>query len=813
MLKNYFKIALRNLSKQKLYSVINITGLSLALVVSIFSILFVTQELSFDKFHEDEDRIFRLVTVFGEGMRQDGSLSESPAVLKPTIADQVPEIEAMARIKAFEVPVKKENNSFKERIFFVEKEFFDIFSFELKRGNKSTLLDSPNEVVISESIAQKYFPDEDPIGQILNVYLSAEFHDFTVSGVIEDALENSSIQHDFLFSYNWLINFNPGQYDINEWAPNVFNFVKLDKSFGSIKEANAKLFPVIDQVRGAFLEERGFNRNSVTYELQPVSNIHLSSDVRNWPNTVLLGSAPSNILYSYILISIAIIVLIIACINYTTYSIGYSMYRGKEVGVRKTLGAGKRHIMLQFWLETLILTLISMVVGLALLQLLLPVLNSVLGLSLSLNLLMNPLQIGLLAGLWILVSIIAGSYPSLVLSGFKPQRVLKGQTKSDSGKVLSRVLVGVQYAGVLILIICLITILKQLNHIQSKSFGDEDQQVLIIRNQRSADMSHFVSYERIKSELESSGYQQITASFGAVNDDLFMIGYNRPGENNQMYARAFITDYNYFDIYNDIELKHGRFFDKEYATDTNNAIVVNEAFVKEMSLENPVGAELGTNAGRIQSDQVQIIGVVKDFHFESLHESIAPAVFLPIRESVPTRYISVKFPASKTGDLIDKASTVWNNIHPGLPIEYSFLDQRYKSFYTSEIRWKNITTYATIFGILISVMGIVALTGLSANNRRKEIGIRKILGASNSSILILLGKQFLFSLIFSFLLAAPVSHYLMSNWLQNFSYAINIGLFPFMLAGVVTLLVTILSFGLQALKAASGNPVQSLRSE
>lgn len=813
MFINFWKIAIRNLKRQKIYSIVNICGLSLALTVAVFSILFVSQEISFNKFDDSNNSVYRIVTVFGEGMRQEGMLSESPARLKSILTEQVPDIQAYTRIKAFEVPVKNENNSFKETIFFAENDFFDIFSFDLLAGNIDKVLNAPDEVVISSSISKKYFGIENPIGKTLSIYFSGTFHDFTVTGIVEDAPGNSSVQHNLIFSYQWLINWNPGQYDLNEWAPNVFNFVKVDKSAGTTKQLNNKVFSAIDQARGTFYEERGFSRNAVTYELLPVSDMHLETGVRNWPNTVLLGPAPSNILYSYILISIAALVLIIACINYTTYSIGYSLYRGKEVGVRKTLGAERVQIMAQFWIETLILTFISLSFGLMIVQLLLPTLNSVLGLNLLFTEILQPKVSLMLFLLWLLVSFLAASYPSLVFSGFQPQRVLKGLSLKGSGQKVSQTLVGVQFIGVLVLIISLITIFKQLNHIRESSFKEKDNEVLVIKNQRDTDTSYLASYEQIKSELNSKGLNSITASFGAVNDDLFMMGYNRLEGEEMMYARAFITDYNYLDIHKNIVLKEGRFYSQDFTTDQDNAIVVNEAFVKEMGINEPVGKELSTNAGAIQNEEVQIIGVVKDFHFESFHEQIKPAVFLPLRENVATRYIYVSFPTENTEQVLDVSRQAWSAVHPGLPFEYSFLDQRYEQFYQSEERWKNITKYATVLGIIISLMGIVALTGLTANTRKKEIGIRKILGASQFNLIMIIGRQFLISISLAFLVAAPLSYLLMNQWLQNFAYSVNIGAMPFIIAAATIFIITFLTFTIQAMNTTRLNPVNSLRTE
>jgi len=815
MTKRYIRVALRYIWRQKKYTFINILGLSLGIMLSLLAWLFVNHELSYDSFHEKSNSIYRVVSDPPEEIL-DGfdKLALTPAALGPTLVESYPEIVNSVRMRSFELIVQVNTKSFREKALIAEDSFFEVFSFTVANGNREQALDNPNSIVLNKKMAKKYFGNKNPVGETINVQLAGEFRSFIVSAVTENPPNNSSIYFDFLIPYQWLINFHEG-WDTGWVGYPTYNYVELAKGV-SPKDLEEKFTPIVEQHIGDQLESRGHTRDALEYLLQPITDLHLNTDVKHFPSIEAEGPPPSNIMYSFILISIALIVLIIASINYVSFSIGQSFKRAREVGVRKSLGASRKNLIFQFWGETLVLTFIALIAGIILYSLFLPAFNSIMDKQMSLQFWMDPINIIGFALIWILLSLLAGIYPSIVLSGFDPARVLKGTFVAKKKFLLSRFLVGVQFAATALLIISVLVISRQLDFMQENTFELKEDQIILIKNQRSSGRSLSDSYQLFKDLAHNNGIEYITGSYGTVGDNHHWARFSPISSDKDLEVRSVGVDYNYLDVY-DHNLISGRFYNEEIASDSISALVVNETFVKQFGLEEPIGTVMEfTGGGFDQFNNMEIIGIVEDFHFESLHTKVEPAVFMISRESyMNTRYISVKYDPgnTKTADLLGQLENIWNTVQPGLPFEYYFLDDQFEQLYKAERKWKNVVIYASAISIFIACMGLLGLTSLTINRRRKEIGIRKVLGATITNITILLGTDFFKPVLAALLLAVPITYYFLNEWLQNFAYRIELGIFPFILAILFIFSITLITISYITINAALANPVNSISQE
>ncbi len=787
MFKNYFKITLRNIKGSKLYSALNIIGLSVGLASFILIALYVQYELSFDKYHENTNRIYRVVK---EGR------TFTPAPLGPALKENFPEVEAVTRIiQNKNMVISHEQNSFLEDEFYwAGPETFKIFSIPFIMGDPETVLKNPFSIVISQKMANKYFGIEDPIGKNLNVNNQT---DFTVAGIFSDMPSNSHFVMDFIVPYKDYWQINGG--DITHWGANFSYTYFLLKEGASPEVLESKIHPVIEKpLYEQFSYKKPYPKK---YFLQPITEIHLHS------HRMQEISVNNDIKYIYLFSLIAFLILFIACINYMNLATARSIRRGKEVGMRKVVGAQRKQLILQFLGESVTMTVLALALSILLIPLVLPAFNNLVERPLSFDPVSNPqLFIGLVF-IVVFVGLFAGSYPAMSVSGFKPITVLSGVfTRSSKGKKFRNILVLFQFSITIILFICTLTIREQLIYVKNVNVGYNKDQIITMSIR---DRVVRQNIESIKTELLQ--YPDVTAvstSARLPNDiDTFISRYlnvNKPDEQITIFYNT--ADYDFIDLY-DIEIVEGRNFSRDFASDANGVFLVNEAAVKAADWESPIGQTFTPWNGQTG----KIVGIMKDFHFHSLHSPIDP-LFISLKPQDFFK-ISIKIKPTNIPVTIDFLKNTMKKFSPNYPFNYSFFDEVFDRAYHTEQRMVNIFSSFAILAILIACLGLFGLTAFAVEQRTKEIGIRKVVGASVPGIAILLSKQFTKWVLIANIMACPIAHYAMNKWLQNFAYRINIGWWTFLLAGAMTLVIAILTVSYQAIRAATANPVEALRYE
>ena len=821
MFKNYLKIAFRNLLIHKGYSIINIFGLAVGIACCMLIGLYVNNEWSYDTFHSKSDRIYR---AWAEETLENGRVilnTATPVPLQSAIRESIPEAERVTYLYRFSnlVNTKDRPNGLNESIMVVNDDFFQIFDFGLTYGNAETVFKNPTSAVISNSVAHRFFDSENPVGQTLSIRMGAEFKDFMVSGVIEDPPSNSSLSYRILIPFE-----NLDQLVSERGRSSWFNI------FGSTyvllrEDTNPdELQPKFESMMRAALGEDIYSESNYTVGLQPLTDIHLNTD---FPQGLATVSDP---VYSYILAVIALFILLIACVNFMTLSISKSASRAKEVGIRKTMGAVRNHLMYQFWGEALLMTLLSLGIGIAFAELLLPFFNDLSGTSLELQFSLK--RIPVILGFAVLVSLFSGIYPALILSGFRPVEVLKGRMNLSADKsFFRRAMVVTQFALSIALIIGTLIVKEQLNYVQNKNLGYQKEQIVVLESgftpgpQSPIEEAIERSFQR-KSifENELRGIPEVVAisvsSFSPVQTSgWFRLGF-RDSQDRQQNYHVNVVDADFIPTLG-IEIIEGRNFSEENTYDRQRAIIVNEALASYFGWENPVGKSLPGQ----QFEGHEIIGVVKDFHFESLHTPIKPLVLgmnppmlfsginnMTMSNSATPRY-SLKL---STGDLPVTIASIrnrWEKIAPGIPFDYTFVDQALDSQYREEQRLSRIVTFGSALAIIIACLGLFGLASLMVIRRTKEIGVRKVLGASSRSIILLINKEFTKLVGIAFIIAAPVAWYIMKKWLQDFAYRIEPGAGIFAIVGFSVLAIAWATVSWQSVKAAMVNPVDSLRSE
>jgi len=821
MLRNYLKIAFRNLIKHKLYSAINIFGLAVGIACCLLIGLYVHNEWSYDTFHSKADRIYR---VWAEETVDDGRVilnTATPVPLGPTLRESIPEVEHVTYLYRFSNLVNTEDHpdGMNEGVLVVNDDFFQIFDFRLLNGEKNNVLRNPGSAVLSKSTASRLFGDSNPMQKTLSIRLGSEYRDFTVTGIIEDAPSNSSLDYRIIIPYE-----NLDQLVSERGRSSWFNI--FGSTYVLLREGTepAGLKPKFESMMRGALGDEIYSESNFTLGLQPLTDIHLNTD---FPQSLALVSDP---VYSYILGAIALLILLIACVNFMTLSISKSASRAREVGVRKTIGALREHLMYQFWGEALLMTFLALGIGITLAELLLPFFNDLSGTVLELQFTMATVLVML--GITVLVSFVAGIYPALILSGFRPVEVLKGRLNLSADKSFFRkAMVVSQFALSIALIIGTLIVREQLNYVQNKNLGYQKDQIVVLESGFTpgpqSPLAEIIEKGfRRKNILENelAGIPEVQAlsvsSFSPVQTSgWFRVGF-RDNQNRQHAYHINVVDADFIPTLG-IEIVNGRNFSEENTSDRNRAIIVNEALVSYYGWENPIGKQLpGT-----QFEDHEVIGVVKDFHYESLHTPIEPLVLgmnppllfsginnMSLSNSAAPRY-SLKI---STGDLPATMTNIqnsWEKIAPGVPFDYTFVDQALDSQYREEERLSRIVTAGAILAIVIACLGLFGLASLMVVRRTKEIGVRKILGASAYSIVLLVNKEFTRLVVISFLIAVPIAWYVMSQWLQDFAYRIDLGVGLFVLAGFSALLVAWLTVSYQSVKATLVNPADSLRSE
>ncbi len=820
MIRNYLKISLRNLKRHKLYSFINIAGLSVGLTVCILILMYVQFQWSFDQFNTKSDRIYRAWVKESYASGEKHFNVATPVPLGPTLKQNIPEVDAVTRIYAFNDVVKTESDQQEtpESVMMVDPAFLKIFDFNLVRGDKNTVFGKPNSVVITPDIAKQFFGKQDPIQKTLSIKTGDKITNFVVTGIIKAPPANSSLQFQILIPFSNASAFFNQRFQHSWFNVSVETYVLLNKDI-TPTQLTGKLAAMMKQTLG-----EDYNRSHYTVGLQPLSDIHLNI---TYPTAI---ASVTNPVYSYILAVIALLILAIACINFMTLAISRSVFRGKEVGIRKTIGAERKQLITQFWGEAFLVTVIGLAVSSILATLFLPLFNQLAGTRLVLAFSWQTLLI--IGGSALLISLIAGIYPALIISGLRPSEVLKGKVKiTGNNSFFRKGMIVFQFALSIILIIGTIIINQQMEYVRTTDLGYKKDELVVLPSgfkpgPNTPVSKVFQDAQRRKQLLETklksiSGIQEISASiYTPVQSSGW---FNADFTDNQGQRHDFhfnVVDANFLSTI-DAKMVEGHFFSKKNTSDEHRGIVVNEALVKRFGWKNPIGKRLP--GPRFKNHQV--IGVISDFHYQSLHTSIEPLVLAMNPDLIfsgienisavyppSARYI-IRLHTDNIPATMDRLKQVWKEIAPAVPFEYTFVDTALDNQYRQEERLGNIVMWGSLLAIVLACLGLFGLSVFSAQQRTKEIGIRKVLGSSVARIVVLLSKDFLALVGMGFMIAIPVAWFVMNRWLENFAYHINIGLGIFLLAGAIALLIALATVSWQSIRAAVANPVESLHNE
>ncbi|WP_332734659.1 ABC transporter permease [Flavihumibacter sp.] len=811
MLFNNLKIAWRTLIKNKFFSLLNIIGLATGLACFLLIALYVIDELSYDRYHEKADRIYRVNSdiLFGGNSM---ALAVSSDMMGQTMKKDYPEVEQFTRIYASNGSrlIKKGSDYLEEmQVCHVDSTFFEVFSFQPVAGDLKNALDEPNTVVISETAAKKYFNSLDVVGKTLDVNENGGTL-YKITAVIKDMPKQSHFRYDFLFSMDNL------QYGFGDHMSHNFATYLLLRPGITAKSLEAKfpdymnrhIFPVLQQVMQIkSLDDMKKSGNSLTYSLMPIKDIHLHSGRR------AELSINSDIQYVYIFMAVAIFILLIACINFMNLSTARSANRAKEVGIRKVLGTTYQTLIRQFLTESTLLSFFSLVIAIAIAVFALPLFNSIAGKQISASQFFQPLFLVVLISIPFVIGLLAGIYPAFYLSSFKPITVLKGKLSGGSKKSnLRSVLVILQFSMAILLIVGTIVVYRQLGYIQQKKLGFVKDQVMVIHNTQvlgegtKAFKNELLRIPGVKM-VTDGGYLPVDNS--SRNDNTFSkeaVMDMKNGFNMQVWN----IDENYIPVLG-MELKQGRNFSRDFQSDSM-ALLINETTAQMLGYEDPIGKKIYKSNSNLQSELLAytIIGVVKNFHFESLKQQIGP---LCMRLGRADYTIAMKVDAARIPTMVKEVEKKFDAQAAGFPFQYSFLDASFNEMYKAEEKAGKLAFSFAVLAILIACLGLFGLAAFMAEQRTKEIGVRKVLGASVNQIMVLLSKDFLKLVAISACLAFPISWLVMNKWLQDFAFRIDIGWWVFIVAGLMAALIALFTVGFQALRAALNNPTQSLRSE
>ena len=812
MLKHYFKIAVRNLSRQKILSFINISGLSIGLACFSLFLLYAVNEFSFDRFHNNANNIYRVYrwTDAMDG-REAGGDVYMPSPLGPAMKADLPDVADYVRLRDGwgESFIKVDGAVRRMNVSYADPSLFTIFSFPLKYGTPQGALKELQNLVITRSKAKELFGTDNVVGRTIEIKIEESFVPFTVTAVAENIPANSSIQFDLLGNFNYMETTKSGKRGVNNWNRSSYiTYVQLNDGSGLVNDVQKlgafrhKYYPGDEKE----LKDRGYkwegNNPPVRFGLQPLRSGH--TDTKIFGGSIEQVN-PKTI---WILLSIAAGVLLIACINFTTLAIGRSARRAKEVGVRKVIGSERKHLIIQFLAEAILLSVLSLVIALLLVKLLLPYFNQLSGRELQFSFSLYPEISWMLAGLTLLVGLLAGSYPALILSGFRPIEVLKSKIKVNGSNIFTKSLVTVQFALSIGLIICTMVILQQTKYMSGKNPGFNKENIVVVD---ASDTKSKEIYPLFKQTLISR-----TDIAGVASAELGLgegTGWSRSGfEYNGAHKDVFeyFIDPDYISLMR-MKLLAGRNFDPKITDDTVTSVIVNEAMVKDFgwTVENAVGQQI---KGYMETKTPVVIGVVKNFNFRPFKEEVKPQMFHQFAEYEPYKFF-VRVKPGNPAPALAAMQKAWRGVVADLPFKYSFLDESLDNFYKAEKKWSNIIGWAGGISVFLACLGLFGLAALAAVNRTKEIGIRKVLGASLPGIVKLLSKDFLKLVVIALLIAAPLAWYFMNKWLQDFAYRISIGWWVFIVAGLLAVIVAFVTIGLQAVKAGVSNPVKSLRTE
>ncbi len=808
MLRNYLTVALRNLRKEKTYTFVNVFGLALGVACVLLIFMFVRHEWSFDAFHAKSDRIYRAWGSEDWGEGRDFFYTITPVILAPTLEETVPEVEQTARIRAFSGLVGPEGNRFTEDVRMVDTTFFDVFDFTLLEGLADRVFSHPNTVVLTPTIARKYFGTEHAVGQTLTLDIVDRPDEYVVSGIVAEPPAESSIQFDLLIPFTKAPELMNAQ-ALTSWF-NIFveTYVVLEEGVPH-ERAEAKLPAMLKQVLG---EEADAANYRVGF--QPITDIHLNPE---FPVGIEPISTP---VYSYLLSAIALLVLIVGSINFVTLSIGQSARRAGEIGVRKAMGANRYDVMRQFWGEALLIVALATLAGAALARLVLPHFNALSGRELAMS-----FEPGLIASLVVVASavgLLAGIYPALVLSGLRPMEVLRGRLGISADRsVLRRGLVVLQFAISILMISGTLFIVQQLNYIHSMDLGFDREHVVVVRTGSGPERAEIIA-ERMRTALQGDTRMvSLAHSAFPMDEGWARIGFEDDGGRYREFVSNIISP-EFLGAMN-IDVIAGRGFSRSRSADSSS-LVVNEAFVRDMGFETAEAA-LGKRMPSSSFAPHEIIGVVPDFNYESLHTEVRPLAMVLSSDWIFRGASDINISSSTQRDLslrigggdlrgsIKLLEDTWASVAPDLPFEFYFLDDAIDAQYRQEDRLARIIATAAGLAVLIACLGLFGLAALAVIRRRKEIGVRKVLGAKISDIVVLLSRDFVALVGIGFLIALPLSYLLVSRWLEDFAYRVDVEPWTFAAAGLLALVSALATVSYQSVRAASADPVESLRME
>jgi putative ABC transport system permease protein len=783
MIRNYLKVALRNIRRHKAYSLINILGLSVGMACFFLIFLYVQHEFSYDRFHEKSDQIYRIKTEWSiEGQTQVHNTTAAPVA--PALINDFPEVQNTVRLYRIRAIIRHKDQSFVEsRVYMADPSFLEVFSFPLIRGNPKTVLSNRDSIVITKEMAEKYFGGEDPTGKILTFW---NRFDFKISGIAENAPPNSHLEFDFLIRFDLINDFSNFNYLENWSAWNFQTYILLQKDF-PVEEFEKKSTGFIKKYRGEDTSTRMFH-------LQSLTKINLETQ--------------DKIKYIYLFSAIGIIILLLACINFTNLSIAQSSTRVTEIGMRKVIGAQRHQLIKQFIGESMVLTFIALPLAFLFIRLILPWFNSLVMTQFHFNHFHNPYFIMSVIGIALSVSLISGSYPAFYQSTLQPVQSLKGEFKSGSRVSLLRsFLVIFQFATSIILITGAIVIYNQLNYIRNKDLGFNKDHVV---NIPIYDSQLKQKYEYVKAELlkEPNILSASISSFSPGSHPHQSVDWEGRKEDEDFMMAWYSVDYDFIETF-DIDILEGRNFSKAFSSDVESAYILNESAVKAFGWERPVGKQFQVE--RSGWSMGTVIGIMKDFHFDSLHQKIMPLALVLHPEG--GYHFSLRISPYNVGRTLNFIKNKFMEFSPHTPFEYDFLDRDLDDMYRLEDRLGKLLNSFSFLAIFIACLGLLGLASFAIARRTKEIGIRKILGASVSNVIVLLAKDFTRLVVIANVIAWPIGYYAMSKWLQNFAYRSPLSIWIFIAAGIITLTIAILTISFQSIKAAVANPVDSLRYE
>ena len=795
MLKNYLKIAFRNIVRFKIFSFINIFGLAVGIASSILIFLFVRNELTYDGFHKNADDIF-LIQKYRHTALGLKVLNDTWIPLLPTLKDDYVNIEGGTRLFDQDVWIQTtDNKKFKEDVTFADPSVLSVFTFPLKSGDAATALNNKNSIVISEKIAEKYFGNENPIGKNLKIDFD---NNYMVTGVLDKVPVNSTISTELIAPFASVIDENDPEYQKDWNGAFLYTFVKL-KHGTTAASLESQLPGFVKHIWG---EDGPNGSKQLDLKLLPLKDWH--NDEANTRT------------FAYILIFIAIVILVIASVNFMNLSISRSLERAKEIGMRKVLGAGKSQLIKQYLGESLFMSFFSLLIGLGISELLIPVINDLYALDISHNFFFEPLNISILLAVCVSVGVLSGIYPALVLSRFKTINSLSGEIKSSKEGIFFRnALVTIQFVLSIVLIAGTIIVHNQTNFMKdhNTNFDKDNIVVLPVALGDFGDKKAAINkIELFKNELRNNSNILDVSSSMSVPGDVTNANVFATPEDWQspepLRMRITANDENFFNIYK-IDLLEGRDFSKEMSTDKDDAIIINESALKAMGWSTAVGKKV-----KIGRKFFNVIGVVKDYNTESLEVAVRPLIhFYRTTESSAPRFISVKYIGKNTETVLSFLKNKWKELDPERSFSYTFMDSQFEKLYASQDRMVTVVSYFSILAIIIASLGLFGLLTFNIVQRRKEIGIRKVLGSTIPGILYLLTKRYFILILIANLVAAPLTYYLMNKWLQQFAYRIGINVWIFFAAAVIVLLISAVTIAIQAIKAATENPVNSLRYE